>query len=82
MKICILTFGTRGDVQPYVALGRGLKAAGHEVTIATLMEFKSLVQAQTRLAVMRYTGRHATTNLCPCLEHDRTTSVKTRNSIL
>ena len=43
MKICILTFGTRGDVQPYVALGRGLKAAGHEVTIATLVEFRSLV---------------------------------------
>jgi sterol 3beta-glucosyltransferase len=44
MKICILTFGTRGDVQPYIALGRGLKAAGHEVTVATLVEFKSLVR--------------------------------------
>lgn len=43
MKICILTFGTRGDVQPYVALGLGLKSAGHEVTIATLVEFKSSV---------------------------------------
>ncbi len=42
-KICILTFGTRGDVQPYVALGLGLKAAGYEVTIATLAEFKPLV---------------------------------------
>ncbi|HSD82983.1 MAG TPA: glycosyltransferase [Anaerolineae bacterium] len=43
MKICIMTFGTRGDVQPYVALGRGLQAAGYEVTIATLAEFRSLV---------------------------------------
>lgn len=43
MKICIMTFGTRGDVQPYVALGRGLQAAGHAVTIATLAEFTSLV---------------------------------------
>lgn len=43
MKICILTIGTRGDVQPYIALGLGLKAAGHEVTISTLDEFKSLV---------------------------------------
>ncbi|MCL4264022.1 MAG: glycosyltransferase [Anaerolineae bacterium] len=43
MKICILTIGTRGDVQPYIALGLGLKAAGHEVTIATLGEFKPLV---------------------------------------
>lgn len=44
MKICILTIGTRGDVQPYIALGLGLKAVGHEVTIATLGEFESLVK--------------------------------------
>ena len=43
MKICILTIGTRGDVQPYIALGLGLKAAGHEVIISTLDEFKPLV---------------------------------------
>lgn len=43
MKICILTIGTRGDVQLYIALGLGLKAAGHEVTISTLDEFKLLV---------------------------------------
>jgi sterol 3beta-glucosyltransferase len=43
MKICILTIGTRGDVQPYIALGMGLKAAGHEVTVSTSDEFKALV---------------------------------------
>lgn len=43
MKICILTFGTRGDVQPYIALGVGLKNSSHEVTLATLDEFKSSV---------------------------------------
>ena len=43
MKICILTIGTRGDVQPYIALGLGLKVAGHEVTISTLDEFEPLV---------------------------------------
>jgi sterol 3beta-glucosyltransferase len=35
--------GTRGDVQAFVALGLGLQAAGHEVTIATLDEFKPLL---------------------------------------
>lgn len=45
MKISILTFGTRGDVQPYVALGVGLKKAGHEVTVATVNEFEELVTA-------------------------------------
>jgi UDP:flavonoid glycosyltransferase YjiC (YdhE family) len=38
-----MTIGTRGDVQPYIALGLGLKAAGHDVMIATSEEFKPLV---------------------------------------
>jgi UDP:flavonoid glycosyltransferase YjiC (YdhE family) len=35
MNVAILALGTRGDVQPYVALGAGLKEAGHEVTLVT-----------------------------------------------
>jgi sterol 3beta-glucosyltransferase len=42
-KIVILTIGTLGDVQPYVALGCGLQEQGHTVTIATLAEFETLV---------------------------------------
>ncbi len=44
MNIEILTIGTRGDVQPYIALGKGLQAAGHAVTIATQAEFEPLVR--------------------------------------
>ncbi|MBX3065377.1 MAG: glycosyltransferase family 1 protein [Anaerolineae bacterium] len=44
MKILILTAGSRGDVQPFVALGRGLQTAGHEVTLATAALFESFVQ--------------------------------------
>ncbi|MCY6381156.1 glycosyltransferase [Hoeflea prorocentri] len=44
MKILILTIGSRGDVQPYVALGKGLKAAGHEVTLATCERFRGFVE--------------------------------------
>ncbi len=33
--ILITTFGSRGDVQPYVALGLGLQQAGHRVTLIT-----------------------------------------------
>ncbi len=43
MNINIMTIGTRGDVQPYIALAVGLKSAGHMVTIATLEEFRELV---------------------------------------
>ena len=44
MKITILTVGTRGDVQPFVALGLGLKAAGYDVTVATNTSFESFVR--------------------------------------
>lgn len=36
--ILITTFGSRGDVQPYVALGLGLQRAGHRVTLVTSPE--------------------------------------------
>jgi sterol 3beta-glucosyltransferase len=34
MRLTILTVGSRGDVQPYVALGLGLRREGHSVTLA------------------------------------------------
>ncbi len=30
MQITILTVGSRGDVQPFIALGLGLQQAGHK----------------------------------------------------
>lgn len=44
-RISIQTMGTRGDVQPYVALGMGLRAAGFDVTIATAPQFGGFVTA-------------------------------------
>src|SRR6266496_1985929 len=44
MHICILSVGTRGDVQPYIALGKGLQAAGHQVQLATLGVFEPVVR--------------------------------------
>ncbi len=43
MKITIATVGSRGDVQPYIALGRGLQNAGHQVQIATDSTFQSFI---------------------------------------
>ena len=45
MRITIATAGTRGDVQPYLALGRGLQAAGHRVQVATDPSFDGVVTA-------------------------------------
>lgn len=35
MKLILPTIGTRGDVEPYVALARGLQAAGHVAVVAS-----------------------------------------------
>ncbi len=45
MRLAIHTAGTRGDVQPYVALAQGLVNAGHEVTLATAARFESFVRS-------------------------------------
>lgn len=44
MKITLLTIGSRGDVQPFIALGKALKAEGHSVKIATHGEFESWIR--------------------------------------
>lgn len=44
MNIVILTFGSRGDVQPFLPLAVGLKARGHSVKLAAPLKFKNLVE--------------------------------------
>ena len=44
MKITISAVGTRGDVQPMLALGAGLIKAGHQVTLATHQNFADVVR--------------------------------------
>ena len=44
MKIAITTVGTRGDLQPYVALGLGLQETGHEVIIISSKNEKEFVK--------------------------------------
>jgi sterol 3beta-glucosyltransferase len=46
VRVVIVTLGSRGDVQPYVALGAGLKAAGHEVVLATHAPFGAQIRAR------------------------------------
>lgn len=43
MQIAIPITGTRGDVQPYVALGKGLQSAGHYIRIVTHNDFAGLI---------------------------------------
>ncbi|KAJ6085371.1 hypothetical protein N7499_005000 [Penicillium canescens] len=44
MNIVIQVVGSRGDIQPFVALGVALKKAGHRVRVATHETFRPFVQ--------------------------------------
>ena len=45
MQIVIIAPGSRGDVQPYIALGKGLQEAGHSIRLVSHKNFKSLVES-------------------------------------
>ncbi|PDW01014.1 hypothetical protein A9Q02_21300 [Candidatus Chloroploca asiatica] len=45
MKIMISTFGTHGDVQPFLALGQGLHTAGHTVAVCTSASYRPTIEA-------------------------------------
>ncbi len=44
MRIAIHTLGTRGDVQPYLALALGLLARGHDVQLAAPVQFEAMIR--------------------------------------
>jgi len=46
MHVHLLTLGSRGDVQPYLALGAALKDRGHDVTVTTGLGFDAMIEAQ------------------------------------
>lgn len=45
MRIAIIALGSRGDVQPYIALGKGLQAAGNIIRMVSHENYDALVNA-------------------------------------
>ncbi len=45
MHIRLLALGSRGDVQPYIALGLGLQRAGYDVAIAASDNFRAFIES-------------------------------------
>lgn len=43
-RILLATFGSLGDLHPYIAVGRALKARGHEVVVATSGDYGDAVR--------------------------------------
>jgi UDP:flavonoid glycosyltransferase YjiC (YdhE family) len=45
MNVLIPTIGSRGDVQPFIALAQGLQLAGHSTTLASHPTMKNLIES-------------------------------------
>ncbi|MDF2563177.1 MAG: hypothetical protein K0R99_4623 [Microbacterium sp.] len=52
MRVLILTFGTRGDVEPFAALAERLTAAGHTAVLAAPEPYRATVAADVRFEPM------------------------------
>ncbi|MDF2562820.1 MAG: hypothetical protein K0R99_4266 [Microbacterium sp.] len=52
MRALILTFGTRGDIQPYAALAEQLTKSGHEAVLAAPDSYRATVAADVRFRPM------------------------------
>ncbi|WP_298489952.1 glycosyltransferase [uncultured Chloroflexus sp.] len=55
MRVLMFTYGSRGDVQPFVALGATLRAAGHQPVLAAPARFSQLA-AEHQIAFVPLPG--------------------------
>jgi len=56
-KFALLTIGSRGDVQPFIALGQRLKAVGQDVRCAVLDLTNPCRSSSSRIPVRRRLAR-------------------------
>eukprot|EP00670_Eutreptiella_braarudii_P015560 CAMPEP_0174326412 /NCGR_PEP_ID=MMETSP0810-20121108/13888_1 /TAXON_ID=73025 ORGANISM="Eutreptiella gymnastica-like, Strain CCMP1594" /NCGR_SAMPLE_ID=MMETSP0810 /ASSEMBLY_ACC=CAM_ASM_000659 /LENGTH=545 /DNA_ID=CAMNT_0015440027 /DNA_START=18 /DNA_END=1654 /DNA_ORIENTATION=- len=57
MRVLVLTFGTRGDIQPYIGLCTALIAAGHQADICTHPTHKPFIE-EFGVGLVPYPGPH------------------------
>ena len=72
MKIALLAAGTRGDVQPFIGLARGLIDAGHEARLAADARFAALAAAHAIPFVALSGSGRAPVTPAGCRALDRT----------
>jgi hypothetical protein len=56
VKVLMMTLGTRGDVQPFVALARGLLAARHEVVLTAPQRFAGFAAHHGAISAGAFAG--------------------------
>ncbi|QSZ35887.1 hypothetical protein DSL72_007009 [Monilinia vaccinii-corymbosi] len=56
LNIVVMVIGSRGDIQPFLKLGKNLKEYGHRVRIATHPAFRDFVQNDSGLAFFSVGG--------------------------
>jgi sterol 3beta-glucosyltransferase len=44
MRVLLLTLGSRGDIEPFIALGVALRSAGHEATLCASRHFAAVIE--------------------------------------
>ncbi|KUJ23026.1 UDP-Glycosyltransferase/glycogen phosphorylase [Mollisia scopiformis] len=59
LNIVVMVIGSRGDIQPFLKLGKNLKEYGHRVRIATHPAFKDFVQNDSGLEFFSVGGNPA-----------------------
>ena len=50
-RLLVFTYGTRGDVEPFIALAKRLRAAGVDVRIATSVRFRDVIESHGIAAI-------------------------------
>jgi UDP:flavonoid glycosyltransferase YjiC (YdhE family) len=85
LNIVIQVVGSRGDIQPFIALGKQLKSVGHRVRFATHLTFRNVVLSEgleffsigrNPTELMAFMVRNS--GLIPKLETIRSGSIKKR----
>ena len=76
MQVLLSTIGSRGDVQPLVALGRELKGLGHRVRLCVPPDFRAWIEGEGLSVVpigppVRATGKARPPAAPPTLEQRR-----------
>ena len=56
MRIVIIAPGSRGDVQPYIALGKGLQNAGHSIRLVSHSNFETLLAYDISVEKINFTA--------------------------